>query len=580
MYNHRIDWENRYGVEYGIEYDAENQTYEAEIARLNKTGSSDANDARKEDQKTVNATLGGKHQFGKLNLKWHGTYAKASEEKKDERYIGYKVEGVPYIPVLSDPRKPNFIIEDALLADFSEEYELDELTQEHGFTDEQDMNFRFDFNLPLAKGKFSNSIDFGGRYRDKEKERENGFYEYGPVDEDAFNTDVLNNLLDKTKDNFLAGDYQAGHFISKEFAGGLDLDNPLLFEKEEVYEEFAGNFTASETILGGYAALRQNLGEKLFVLAGVRLENTAGSYRGFEYNDEESALEPTSDNTNDYLNILPNLHVKYSFNPSTILRFAYTNALARPNYFDLVPYQQVFPEDGEIAIGNPALDPTKSMNLDLSAEKYFKSIGIISIGGFYKNIEDFIISLTKNDFDYEGTVWDDFTQPVNGGDATIAGLEIAYQQQLTFLPGILKGIGVYLNYTYTYSQVKDFLIEGREDEELSLPGTPENTFNASLSYEYKNLQFRASLNMADAFRDSEGIGESSFYDRWYDNVAYLDLNGSYTIKKNWKIFVEANNLTNQPLRYFQGIDERTMQAEYYNVKLTAGVKFDLTVRND
>jgi outer membrane receptor protein involved in Fe transport len=82
--------------------------------------------------------------------------------------------------------------------------------------------------------------------------------------------------------------------------------------------------------------------------------------------------------------------------------------------------------------------------------------------------------------------------------------------------------------------------------------------------------------MADAFRDSEGIGETAFYDRWYDNVTYLDLNASYTFKKNWKVFVNANNLTNQPLRYYQGIEERTMQAEYYNVHLTAGIKFDLT----
>jgi TonB-dependent receptor len=579
LYNHRNDWENRFRLEHGIEYDAETGTYMAEIARQNKQGSSDVNYARKEDQRTVNATLGGDHQFGKLNLKWHGTYAKASEDRPDEMYIGYKVEEVPYTPVLTDPRKPNYIIEDAMLADFSEEYEFDELTREQGFTDETDMNGRFDFNLPLAKGKFSNSLDFGGRYRNKEKERDNEFYEYEPVDEDAFTSDVLNNLTDKTKDDFAAGDYQAGHFVSEEFAGDLDLDNENLFEKSEVYEEFAGNFTATENILGGYVALKQNLGEKVNVIAGVRLENTSGSYEGFDYNDEEELLEPAAENTNDYLNILPNLQAKYMVTPTTALRFAYTNTLARPNYFDLVPYEQVYPEDGEISIGNPLLDPTTAMNLDLSAEKYFKSIGLISLGGFYKNVNDFIISVTKNDYEYEGVVWDDFTQPVNGGDATIAGVEVAYQQQFTFLPGALKGFGLYLNYTYTYSDVKDFQIEGREDEKLTLPGTPENSFNASLSYEFKNINVRASLNMADAFRDSEGIGESSFYDRWYDNVTYLDLNASYTIKKNWKIFVEANNLTNQPLRYFQGIDDRTMQAEYYNVKINAGVKFDLTVNN-
>jgi TonB-dependent receptor len=579
MYNHRNDWENRFRLEHDIEYDAETGTYQAEIARQNKAGSNDTRDARLEDQRTLNATLGGDHLFGKIGLKWHATYAKASEDRPDERYIGYKVEEVEYIPDLSDPRKPNYTIPDPNLADFSDEYEFDELTQEHGYTDEKDINARFDLNIPLVTGKFRNSIDFGGRYRGKEKERDNSFSEYEPIDEDAFNSDVLNNLVDKTKDNFLPGDYVAGHFVSAEYTGEIDLENGDLFESEEVFEEYAGNFSVSENIIGGYVSLNQNFGEKFFLLAGLRLENTGGSYSGFIYNDEEELLEPTSENTNDYLNILPALHLKYTLNPTTVFRFAYTNTLARPNYFDLVPYEQVYPEDGEIAIGNPALEPTTSINLDISAEKYLKSIGIISVGGFYKGISDFIVSMTKNDYEYGGVVWDDFTQPLNAGDATIAGVEVAYQQQFTFLPGAWKGIGVYLNYTYTYSEVKDFEIEGREDEKLALPGTPENTFNASLSYEYKNIQIRTSLNLADAFRDSEGIGESSFYDRWYDNVTYLDVNASYTIKKRWKVFVEANNLTNQPLRYFQGIDERTMQEEYYNVKLTAGVKFDLTAKD-
>jgi TonB-dependent receptor len=579
MYNHRNDWENRFRLQHDIEYDSETQSYLTEISRQNKAGSADVNNARLEDQRTFNATLGGDHQMGSIRLKWHGTYAKASEDRPDERYIDYKIEEVPYIPDLSDPRRPGYTIEDPMQADFSEEYEFDELSQEHGYTEERDMNARFDLNIPFLTGKYANSIDFGGRFRGKQKERDNQFREYEPVDEDAFDEQVLANLVDKTKDNFEVGEYQAGHFISKEFTGEIDVDNEDLFESEEVYEEYAGNYTAEENIFGGYVSFNQNIGEKFFLLAGVRLENTSGSYKGFQYNDEENILEPSNDNTNDYLNVLPGLHLKYSFNPTTILRMAYSNTLARPNYFDLVPYEQVFPEDGEISIGNPSLEPTTSMNLDLSAEKYFKSVGLISVGGFYKSIQDFIISVTKNDYEYKGEVWDDFTQPVNGGDATIAGVEVAYQQQFVFLPGPLKGIGIYLNYTYTHSKVKDFEIEGREDEALPLPGTPQNTFNASLSYEYRNLQFRASLNMADAFRDSEGIGESDFYDRWYDNVTYLDLNAAYTIKNRWKVFMEANNLTNQPLRYFQGIDERTMQEEYYNVKLTAGIKFDLSSGN-
>mgnify|MGYP003380616472 CR=1 FL=1 len=69
-------------------------------------------------------------------------------------------------------------------------------------------------------------------------------------------------------------------------------------------------------------------------------------------------------------------------------RQAYTRTIARPNYVDLVPYQLVFQEDAEIARGNSALKPTTSDNLDVLAERYFKSIGVVSGGVFYKRMSD------------------------------------------------------------------------------------------------------------------------------------------------------------------------------------------------
>ena len=66
-------------------------------------------------------------------------------------------------------------------------------------------------------------------------------------------------------------------------------------------------------------------------------------------------------------------------------------------------------------------------------------------------------------------------------------------------------------------------------------------------------------------------------DRYYDKVNYLDLNASYTWGRNTKftVYAEANNLLNQPLRYYQGNSNRTMQEEYYGVKVNMGVKINL-----
>jgi outer membrane receptor protein involved in Fe transport len=98
-------------------------------------------------------------------------------------------------------------------------------------------------------------------------------------------------------------------------------------------------------------------------------------------------------------------------------------------------------------------------------------------------------------------------------------------------------------------------------------------YNASLSYETKKLVLRASMNHASDYIDE--LGGDAFEDRFYDKQTFVDLNGSYAITPKWRVFAEVNNLTNQPLRYYQGSSAYTMQEELYNVRMNFGIKFDV-----
>jgi len=71
------------------------------------------------------------------------------------------------------------------------------------------------------------------------------------------------------------------------------------------------------------------------------------------------------------------------------------------------------------------------------------------------------------------------------------------------------------------------------------------------------------------------LGKDTFEDRYYGEQFFLDFNVSYSINKNLRLYADLNNITNQPLRYFQGSKERTMQMEYYSSRLTFGLKYDL-----
>jgi len=575
IYNHRNDWENRYRTVYkDIEYDEDSDSWVGEMEKETKGGNEAIKNARLEDQRMMSFAFGGDHQFGNIKLDWTGSFSKASEERPNERYIVFKAEDLTFATDFSNKRLPKInSVSPASSADFSDDYEFDELTEEYQWTEDVDKNFKMNLLIPMLNNNFKNSLKIGLRYKAKDKLRDNLLFEYSPVDEDAFIANSLNSLTDYSKDNFLPGDYRTGKQITNEYIGSLDLTNASLFEEEAVAEAEAGDFTARENILGGYLMLNQQLGNKFSLIAGVRIENTSQEYQGNQYDADEDVITLSPKVTDSYMNILPGLHAKYDFNKTTILRAAWTNTLARPNYFSLVPYREVTREDNEISIGNPELTPTKSMNLDLMLEKYFKNIGIISAGVFYKDIKDFIVTETIEDYAFEGNVWDTYNQPINGGNATIFGFEAAVMRQLDFLPGFLKGLSLYGNYTYTSSSVTDFRIEGREDEEISLPGTAKHTFNASLGYDHKKLSFRTSLNYASDF--VEEFGEESFYDRYYDKAMFLDINANYAITPKIRVYAEAVNLLNQPLYYYQGISERLMQAEYYNMRFQLGLKLDL-----
>ena len=341
-----------------------------------------------------------------------------------------------------------------------------------------------------------------------------------------------------------------------------------------------GNYNTKENVYAGYIMTEQKVSSNFSVLAGLRIENTQISSTGNTVNyDEDGNYVDYQQTTveNNYTNYLPGVHLKYNFNKNSILRFAYTNTIARPNYIDLVPYKNIIREDEEIEVGNPDLNPAKSINFDLMGEHYFSNIGIISAGAFYKSISDFAYTyISEAEDNRYGTDTEGYEvkRPENGGDAYVFGIEFAFQRKLTFLPGFGKNFNVYLNYTYLTSEADGINNEdGDERTNMTLPNTAPNMFNGSLGYDDGRFTARISANFSDACIDE--IGKDEFNDRYYDEQFFLDLNVGYAITKNLRVYADFINLTDQPLRYYQGQKDRTMQMEYYGRRLTFGLKYDL-----
>lgn len=590
IYNWRDDRENRFRTTYDDlepEYNGESIAgFTGRVTRESKGGiDNNRNQNRRlEEQKVQNYALRGEHLLSPtLDLDWSMNYATASEFRPNERYIEFQQEGLDIAQDISNTEKPYMRTSGEDLAAF----ELSALTENRDITEESEFGARVNIRFPFSviqdqKGRLRTGL----RLRIKDKSRDNIFYSYEPASGLTL-ADIPTTF--NGGDGFNPGSqYVAGTFASASFLGGLNLNDTNQFERELDPSEFlAVNYNAKENIFAGYVRWDQDFNNKLSMILGARIENTNIDYTGNRVLDEEE-LEGQINNTNSYTNILPSVSFKYDVNQDFILRAAFTTALARPDYYALAPYVNNIAADSEIIAGNPDLDATYSYNFDLMSEYYFKSVGLVSGGVFYKNLNDFIYTYSNNQYSSDdfaadfpgqsnpvpaGEEWT-FIQSRNGSSVDVYGFEVAFQRQLDFLPGFLKYFGLYTNYTFTKSEAKGIADEdGNERTDISLPGTAPHMFNGSLFWDNNRFSARVSVNYASDYLDE--LGSDEFNDSYYDKQLFLDVNATYKIGKNLRIFAEATNLTNQPLRYYQGISSRVKQLEFYQSRFNLGLKFDL-----
>lgn len=331
-------------------------------------------------------------------------------------------------------------------------------------------------------------------------------------------------------------------------------------------------YDATENVTAGYLMNRVQL-NKLMLLGGLRVERTSVDYNANIVNQDAAGNLTSSipsNKKNSYTKFLPNLQTKYDISKNTLVRGALSFGYSRPNFPELVPSRIVVILNQTLTDGNPELQPAFSTNLDFSLEHYLKNLGILSVGAFHKKIDKFQynseVTLTGNEFEGAGQYqnWRYF-KTYNGDKANVYGVELNAQTNLTFLPGALKGISLYANYTYAYSKADAQLRKG-----LRLPGQAEHSANGSLSYNYKGFTLQGNLNYNGAYTVSLGANDANDVIR--DDRVQLDLNTSVRVTKNVTVYAEVVNLTNAPQRDYLGDRSRIYTLQYYSFSGRGGIK--------
>jgi TonB-dependent receptor len=430
--------------------------------------------------------------------------------------------------------------------------------------EDEEISARFDARrtFGLADGSFD--LQFGGKLRQREKTYDLQLDYYDGFDGGLTLDQVVGQSTYRLADIDPAlGDRTFTDFFNAN-AGDFELS-----AVDTLFESNIADYTVSEDVYAGYVMGRWDTRD-LRVIGGVRYERTetdlAGKVVQFAVvNGDDTYVVTPTEFTRDYGHWLPSLQARYEPSETTVFRLGAYRSVVRPGFGQMAP-RYIVNEDNEGEFGNPALEPYVAWNYDATAEYYFAPNAVIQAGVFYKSIDDYIVNAEFDDVAYPGGVADEAVVAINGDDATVMGLEFAYNQAMTFLPAPFNGLIVGLNYTYTDSELT---VQGRE---VPLPAASENTWNATLGYESGPVSLRLAASYRDLYLDE--LGGDADEDRYVEDHLQIDLSGKYDVNDRLQLFAEFVNLTDEPyVAYQRGPGRnRLLQYEEYSWTGKAGLR--------
>ncbi|TVP54552.1 MAG: TonB-dependent receptor [Gemmatimonadales bacterium] len=527
--------------------------------------------------------VGGETVLGAFTVDLSASLGYGEHDQPYQEYLNHRIGGVDLRYDISNTRRADWEIVNGNPDDFFAPGNIPFLRYENR-TDrvtDRDINTRINFTRPFGRAGAQGELKFGGRYFQKEKDRDYWVRRSFPESGHGI---LLSATAAGSEHRPILGRYRIGHPVDWGLGGPLvNQISGILEEDIDRTREISDsqNYEASESVVASFMMTSLDWGEWA-LLGGVRAERTSTSYVGnqttFDENGSWVGTEALQEG-NDYLNFFPMVHLRYRMSDRTNFRLAWTNALARPNFTELAPTEFINHDARRISRGNPALDPSLIRNVDLLFEHYFEPLGLVSGGVFYKQMNDFFFDQLDR---IEGGELDGYEvrQTQNGSTADLYGVEIAWQQRLTFLPGVLSGLGIYANYTYTTSnaELRDVT------REVPLPRQIPHVLNAAVSWERGPFETVVTMNhrseyLFDVSTEQVSDHRSHLFpsmDRFLEAQTQFDVSAQYQLP--WAgstAFLEVKNITNSPQTWYDGSPEFHFRSSYNHAWGLLGLRLSL-----
>ncbi len=296
------------------------------------------------------------------------------------------------------------------------------------------------------------------------------------------------------------------------------------------------SYKADNTYLAGYVQGQFSV-NRFDITTGVRLEQNNQTL------DSQTYAGPVNVNNN-VTSVLPSLNVGYSVNENSLVRFAYSRTVNRPEFRELAPFLFYDYVNEANLVGNPDLKTAKIDNIDLKYEFYPSKSETVSIGAFYKRFTD-PIELTTQIAGNPQFVFN------NAKSANNYGVELEAKKSFKGWTNstIIDRMSVNLNASYIISEVDLGAAAVAQVQKRALQGQSPYIVNVALGYkDEKDFSVNLIYNrFGDRIFSAGDVNFPSIYELSRNN---LDMTIAKKVN-NTTFKLGIQNLLNDKYRFYE-----------------------------
>ncbi len=326
------------------------------------------------------------------------------------------------------------------------------------------------------------------------------------------------------------------------------ISGTTLYLQEKTSDDLAF-YAGKSSLTAVYAMADQKFFDKLRAVYGLRYEDANIEVFNQKVNTDVAKIKQSI--------VLPSINLSYSLSEKSNLRAAYFSSVNRPEFRELAPFAFfVFDRNAEVK-GSPTLEIATLNNFDLRFEFFPSGNQLISVGGFYKTIQnpiEFGIDITQilTTFTYQ-----------NEKSANVYGLEFELRKNFDFLnggkeTGFLHDLVMFSNLALVQSKLS-FDPGSQAKQDRPLQGQSPYIINIGLQYENPRTGWFASAVLNRVGRRIAFVGvDPKFADTRQDIFeqprTVIDLQAGKNIGK-LNVKLTAGDILRQDLLYYQDANQ-------------------------